>query len=535
MLGEDVKQKLAQFFNRLLQKERQANMESLLQESRRWQPQPTNTTYYDEMETRMNYMRGAMQADMNDELKRRFPQTHEKIKKEQVNLPLVRKEMEEKSKCFLNTGEIYLIDEDGERVEGKAQDLFQDFVGRTSTWSMLQKADRITQGCHRCAVKSWWDDRREKLRYSIWPPHKVYIVPDPWRWWDYDSSWAVLFELPGLEGLTAQAKRYEVWGIRDPQAAAVTGRNTVHFVTDGANDTYFNQDDVIPFTDPRTGNPLYPFVWWQDDDSTDLYTVGDEDMLTINRAINSGLTDIRQAIHYKAFGVWVHTMAENGQPLNVKTLGPSQVLDLVAGETLENVDTNLPVEETFDFYQELAEVKAMLSGLPSTSMRKESGAPETGYAIKLRNKPLQEHREEMLTYQLPAAEESVYRALVVSNTYAKDKIKGLEKYRVKIDPGEMDIEEEPEAEGRRLAAEIESDVSTPVDWRMVRYREDREQAEAAVEENVKYNQERSKSRASTFAPMANQFANQLEEEEEEKPEQEGNEDEGREEKDKDIS
>jgi hypothetical protein len=39
------------------------------------------------------------------------------------------------------------------------------------------------------------------------------------------------------------------------------------------------------------------------------------------------------------------------------------------------------------------------------------------------------------------------------------------------------------------AAEIEANVSTPVDWRMERYGEDRETAEAAVKANAELNKE----------------------------------------------
>jgi len=489
--SQTTKKQIENFISTLMQKESRSNVDVLIEIAHSWMPAYENYTYSQEMENRIAYYNGAMQEDMLDELKRKFPQSHSEFDEDQVNIAHVKKIINEKAKVFCNSTEFYFVDrETGKPIEGDDQINLSKFVKQTGFISTGKQTDAYTQLCHRSLPKAWWDRRKEKVRLSVWPPQMVNIVPDPDRWWDIDSAYAVMLEIPGILGNNSSSTRYEVWALRTPEAEEFTGFKTLHFITDTeGNDSQINENDVNPYIDPRTGNPIYPFVWMQDDNSTELYTKGYDDILTTNRVINATLTDLSYAMKMKAHGVWVHKMAAAGQELGVKTIGPNTVIDIPDGATLEHLSTDLPIQETFGYVERLMQVDAMLSGLTPSSVRIDSNSPESGYALKIRNQPILSHRANMVDIYYDNVVELLRRALIVHNTYSEEKIDPEANYDIVWVPGELEAVDDPEAIGRLYAAEIEANVSTPVDWRMERYGEDRETAEAAVKANAELNKE----------------------------------------------
>jgi hypothetical protein len=485
----DIKKQISEFMNRLMKDSRKQNLDELLTIAQTWKPGTSSGKYsYDqEMANRLDYFNGSMQSDMVLELKRRFPQTWSEMEANQVNLQLVRKAVLDKAKVFCDTGDLMLVNENNEQItEGKDYDNWEELKRQSHMMATCKQADQYAQLQSRTMVKPWWDTSRRHMRFTVWPTNLVNAVPDPNRWWDWDACYAWLFTLPGADGLNSDA-RYEVWGVRDPDAANVTEQDTVHFQTSGNADYQYNEKDKNPFVDPRNGRSVYPFVWWQSDDVTSLFPMFNEDMLTINRRVNSQLTDLDYAARFKAYGLYLHKMAENGKPLGLKTLSPSKVVDLEFGAGLENIATNLPITEMWDFVKELVQEEALLGGLSANSLKLEGSAPESGYAQKLRSKPLSEHRANLVEIYRYYVEETGYRARIVHNYYADSSKQINEKLRCHWEPGEIDIPSDPEEVGRVYAAEISSNVSTPADWRMVRYDEDKKAAEKAVMENAEFN------------------------------------------------
>ncbi|MBW2122946.1 MAG: hypothetical protein JRH07_14055 [Deltaproteobacteria bacterium] len=502
----DLKDKLGEFFNVLMRDQRKANLQELLTASANWQPSGEFFTYKNEMQARQDYYLGSMQSDMREVLKRHFPQTYTEVERDQVNLPLVKKEISDKAQVFVDSGDVVLVNDSGEiqKIES-----FEEMKRKSNIWSALKDADAYTQLQHRSMFKPWWDSRAGHARCSVWPAQLVDIVPDPFRWWDVDSAWAVLFTLPGISGINSSSYRYEVWGYRDQDAVDAGMDNTVYFTTDGNNDYRINDEDVNPFTDPRTGGSLYPFVWWQDDTITSLYVIGDEDLLTVNRQVNSILTDANYTIRFNSIPAWVHTMAEGGSELGVKTISPGCVIDIPAGAGLDPKTPTLNITEIWNYTKELMEIRALFGGLSPSAVRADSSAPESGYALKIRNKPIREHRQNLVEIYRPYVEESVYRLCVVHNTYADDKIP-IEGLRVKWEPGEIDEIEDPMAVGNQYAAEIEANVSTAADWRAARYDETREEARKAVEKNAEENREqKSKGKQELPTGYADAFAQRM--------------------------
>lgn len=509
----EIKAKLERMISSLMGKDKKTELYYLISESEKWIPSTEWYSYDDEMRIRIEYFRGSMQSDMREEIKRRFPQKYQVLEREQVNLPIIRKIILDKAKVFAARGEISIIDNNQQKVEDEN---FEVMKRQSRLLACLKQADQYTQLCHRSMFKPWWDSKNKHVKITVWSPNLVRIVPDPFKWWDCDASYAVLFQLPSLDGITDTNYRWEVWGQKNFDNAK-TG-DTVHYITDGTEDLELNSDNINPFIDPQTNLPIYPFVWWKDDDSLDLYTIGDDDLLTINRRSNSLLCDTINAIHYKAYGVWVHVMANGGEPLGVKTVDPSTVVDLPNGASLSNMDTNLPISELWEFVKSLNDAKAMLDGLPSSALRDESGAAESGYALKIRNKPLLEHRENMVEIYRPFVEESIRRMIIVHNYYSENKIKFDPDWRIAWTAGELELPTDHAEISTKYTAQIEANVATPIDWRMEEFGEDRKTAEEMVNANAEINKElrQSSSQPNPFAGFGTSLFPQKKQEEPEK-------------------
>jgi hypothetical protein len=390
----------------------------------------------------------------------------------------------------VNGGEIYLRNRNTkERIEDEN---FEELKEQSMLYGNLKNSDVVCQNTERAGFKPWFDTHKGHCQISVFPQHLVNWVVDPEFYFSTDACPAVLFELPGVDGVISTTPRYEVFGIRDADAAESTQKNTVHFVTDGENDYQLNADDVNPFVDPETDEPIYPVVWWRNDTTQSIYMIGDEDALIANRAMNRLSADMLWAIIMKAYGVWVHTMAEGGKELGVKTLGPSQVTDLAPGATLENLATGLPVQEIWTVQQQMIAQRALMRGLPSHAVVASDNAPESGYALTVRNRPLEEHRQDMIDIYRPYVIDSVRRLVIVHNTYQTDKQINLSDVEIVWSPGDLSVPIDPEAQARTLAQEIEMNISTAVDGYMEKYDVDREAAEKAVQANREYNAENSK-------------------------------------------
>jgi len=190
----------------------------------------------------------------------------------------------------------------------------------------------------------------------------------------------------------------------------------------------------------------------------------------------------------------VHTTAQGGNELGVKTISPNTVVDLAYGATLDNISPELPLREVKEIIDTLIRDRGMLKGLASSAMRTEKAAPESGYALEIRNKPLKEHRENMIEIYRPYVLESAKRVCIVHNTYSSDKI-NLKKYKIHWEPGEMQIPANPEEEGNRFTLEIASNVSSPADWYAKKAGVDRKTAIKEVAKRLLENERFTKKKA----------------------------------------
>lgn len=477
----------------LFRDERRFNVQEFLSESDKHKPStsgPLSYSYRTEMENRLDYLRGAMQEDMEDELERRFPKTHDEIKKEQLNLKIYRRQIAEKAKVFVETGEFWLSDEQGEKIDDPN---FDDMIAEARVMLNLKSMDQRTRACHRTVVKAWWDSRREHARVSVWTPNLVHVIPstEPGHEWDIDRALVVGFERLGEEGINDTDKRYEIWGYRPDEIAEATGAATLHFMAQSNTskpDHRYNDGDVNPYVDPRSGDPMYPFVLFADDDETQMWVIGDEDALTVNRAVNSGLTDIRQILHCQAFGVWVHTMGDGAQEFGNHTLSPGRVYDLQPGASLANVAPELKCSEVWEFWKSIVDASDKLENLSASVIQRDDAAPESGRALKIREKPQMDERKDMIGIYQEQVEEFLYRLCVVHNAHCEpSKRINLDRCWPRWNAGEPEIPSDPQEVIDVAMKEKTMQAATAVDYLMAKQGLDRDEAEKLVRENAEFN------------------------------------------------
>jgi len=471
------------YFRYLLAEDQKMNTEILLEIAKRYKPAATFCEYDEEMFNRHMYLRAAMQSDMKEIIKRRFKNTWPKIIKEQANLRIYQAEIDEKSKVFVESSAFHLVDEKGEPVEDPN---FDDMLKRANVHSAFKTVNKFIKSMHRAMFKPWWNKKHEHVSIGVWAPYMVNIVPniDPAaEWWDVDQARAVLFRRMAPEGVLSTNYRQEVWGILPDEIAQDLGRTATHYITGPDGDYQVNENDENPYKDPRNDNePIYPFVWFKDSDETELFAIGEEDALTTNRMVNSLLTDLVHTTHIKAFPPAIHTAGNDNKDMTTEAIHAGSILQLAQGATLNFPTSNLPIEEVWNFLKAYLEASGRLGKLSASVIQTNVNSEESGRALKIRERQLIEDRENLIGIIHPDVEEAVYRAALVHNTHCEPskKIKSLEKYRVKWEPGEMDFPVDPKAALDEAEQRIRMNFDTLVSIRMKDTKEDKKTAEAAI-------------------------------------------------------
>jgi len=508
---------LKDFFKDALEEDRKLNIDQMIMEANKCKPSDAHGNFYDTvMLIREQYRRGDMQPDMLDVLKDRFPNTWNKVKKQQVNLRIYKRQIKDKAKCFMETGEFYLIDSEGNRAgeeiyedvkdesgestgEQKKKEVrnekdaqnFEKLVEKCRLLQSLQSMDEVRRSQHRCIAKPWWDDKAKHVRLNTWPPYLYGVIPSkkPDEKYDLDRAPLVYFVREGDDGPNDQNKNYEVWGIRPEDIAKELGQPTIHCILNKKGDHKINEEDANPYTDEE-GKPIFPFVLFRDDDSTDLFVIGDGDALTVNRAVNCALTDLMHAVKAQAFPGFVHKKSVNDpQELGVRTIGPGEVLEIANDESLEPIEVNMPIDQVWQVLEKLVEADGRLDGQASSILRQNDTAPASGTSLEIQNRPQTEDRTEQIGFIHEDVEELMRRLIIVHNAHCDA---GEE---ISLDltpcwkPGDPKIPTDDEADQRKDTADINLNVMSVVDRRMKEFHEDRETATAAVKNNAKLKKE----------------------------------------------
>lgn len=462
------------------------NVAACLTASDRWKPSLTMTTFRTECIRRLQYLRGSMQADMLEVLRRRFPHTYQDIEHEQVNVRLYAKIIEDRAKTFIGS-RYHLVGHDGSVAPPDSQSakVFQKMLDSGNFEAVFRDADRQIHAIHRLAVVLRYDRSKQCVRPMVWPQHLVHWVPDPDLYYSPDAALGVLLEVASDRGINdIDSARYEVWATIDGE----DGAKGIHYYTGRSADKYYdqpvsgNESRENPYVDPRSGRPMYPIVWWQADNEPSLYWLPDEDALTIPRLLNSALTDINWGMHYGQHPIisWeTQAGAENAVPPPRTEVGPGRAIT-VAGLHPRFTHPGYDPRPAMDLWGTLADLEAKIGGGVPVSVFKESGAPESGYALRIRNLPLEEHRAEMISVLRHHVEETLYRACVVWNAYNQDKI-DLSQYSPSWVPGSPKPPEDESTAATTHAAMVEAGIESKIEWRMAVMGESEDEARRAIE------------------------------------------------------
>lgn len=498
----------------LFAKDRKVNVQDFLTEANKHKPSGTRYTdgsgnsYRDEMSTRDCYRQGRMRPNMIDVLKRRFKKTHSVVEKEQINLRIVQREIKDKAQVFRGTGEFYLVDDKGERQDN---DQFDDMMSDGLVILALKEMDAICRSQHRCMVMPWWDDELGHLMTSAWVPYLVHIVPSLKikERGNVDMARVVGFEHYGVDGPRDSKRRYEFWGKLPEKMAKKVGRETIHFVSDGQHDYPVNDEDIIPYINPDIDGerPIYPFVFFRDSADRDLFIIGEEDMLTINQQVNSGITDLGWAVHAKANGKWVHTKAPGGNEFGYESMEAGAVVDIEAGATLEDVAANIPIEGVMDFWTRLIDYDGVLQGQGKSALAQEGIDSATGISLKIRDKDKTEDRQDMTQIYHEPVLTLLRRCQIVHNHNCKKEDEIPFEFWPMWAPGEPDVPIDAGEENDNAAKEQAMNVSDPADLRMKRFKEDRVTAEKAVKKRAEFRKELNT--LSTAKPLVETAADEM--------------------------
>jgi hypothetical protein len=507
------------FFKDLMEDDRALNIDQMVKEANKYKPNDAHGNSYDSvMLARDQYRRGDMQPDMLEVLKDRFPNTWEKVKKQQVNLKIYKRQIEDGAGAFIEEGEFYLVDDEGNKAgdeivkevkdaetgetkdesagvhyEKDAQN-FADLIKDSRLLQSLQAMDEVRGSQHRCIAKPWWDDHKGHLRLNTWPPYLYGIIPSqkPDEKYDVDRAPLVYFVRQGDDGPADQDLNYEVWGIRPEDIAESVGQATIHCILNKKGDHKINEDDANPYTDGEGENkaPMFPFVMFRDDDSTDLFVIGDGDALTVNRSVNCTLTDLMHGIKAQAFPGFVHKKSANDpEELGVRTIGPGEVLEIANDESLEPIEVNLPIDKVWGVLEKLVEADGRLNGQAASILRQNDTHPASGTSLEIQNRPQTADRKKQIGFIFEDVIELLRRIIIVHNAHCEDGKEISEKLHPCWKPGDPKPPTDDEADQRKDKEDIALNVASAVDRRMKEFHEDRETAKKAVLANAELKKE----------------------------------------------
>ncbi len=478
----------------------------------------TEYGYDKEMDNRCRYFAGSMQADMKEILKRQFPNTHLDYEREMANLRVVRHIIKERAQAFPDSTRFVLIDrktgdeaDPGELTEqgtptpaAKQAKEFQEMI-EAGLWHVVSRnADAMTQLCHRGALKMWWDDDIGDVRLSFFPPQDVLIVRNPYRPWSPYSAPAVMFRHSGQQG----ASMSDIWEVfstgeynkEEGDAVDENGRPiwhpTSHYMTNGDREWSINILDENPFRHPLKKNaPFVPFTWFSDDAGSALYPLGDEDLLTINRAVNWGTTSLHINIIQQAFGIPFFRVAEGSSAKIPKEMiiSPKRANALPPGVTIEFASPNLDISGPQQFYEKLMQLEAVFSQIDSESVALQGVSDESGRAILLKQMKLNKHLDPLRRVYKWPMEDAMTKGIIVRNYYA-NRVTGrapidLNRWKPTVVFGEVALPVDRKTDGETFQIEIENDISSPIDWIMRMYSLSKEEAQKKLDANRLLNEE----------------------------------------------
>lgn len=450
---------------------------------------PPDDDYDTEVQNRVDYVKGSMVKDLRRCLRRVFPLTWKKVINKSVTVPMVRYIYGTKiASTFTHGGDVSLVNSEGDLLptdDQRARNL-QDLINSSHMWAAFKRADQIGVVSNRVVVKSWWDHIDKKVRFDVYPMNHVYALVNEHAPWTMDACEAVAF----YRGQYERQPCYEIWNI-DRE----TGSTLLYENIGGQDKVASGEDESIPFVDPLTGDPIYPFVLVKYDIENDIYYLDDYGMLEPNRRLNEALTDIQYGwlsnMHPVQALESTGSSSIGGKAPSALSADPGQAVAIPEGWALnfKKPDTNTrDVEEGLKLVSKLA---GRLNGVDVEVAFDSNMGPSSGVSIRIRRADLEPIVSDIKGIVLQPYTEAIRRAVIVHDYYHQgepDKqINPDGSLDIRLSYSSQPVIDPAEVTDAKLPL-VERNIYSVVDLRAELSGESREDAMASLERNKEENE-----------------------------------------------
>jgi hypothetical protein len=363
---------------------------------------PSNGTYDMEVETRTDYVRGSMEKDLAAKLRSLMPNSYEQVWAKRAFVPLVKYIYGHKlGSTFKHGGQVDLKDQSGVLlpIDDDRVVALNDMVERSKLWAALKRCDAFGVVSNRCVPKAWFDSVDGRVKVDAYSMNHVMACLHPHFTYSLDMAPTVaLYKGRCNVAVGSESTSNDIWEIwaKIPEGDGrreTLGVDSLVYEQQGGKSYPFDDDSPsIPYRDPLTGEPIYPFVLVKYDVENDVYFLDKYGMLETNRRLNELLTDIQFGW---LFNLHPAPVLENqggssigGDAPKAVTANPAEALTVPEGWTLnfKRPDANVPQAE--ESVKLLAKLEGRMHGVDIEVAFDGAQGPASGVSIRIRKADL---------------------------------------------------------------------------------------------------------------------------------------------------
>lgn len=357
------------------------------EESNRWKPASFDT----EAATRLAYYLDQQLDDLLAEMKRRFPETHEKMTP--VTLPLVRLLTTEAAKVFLSTMKLDLV-EAGKDQPSDALDAWWRAAREQMGLALrLKRADAYTWLLRTAALRIGYDEGGGRFFAHVIFPQSIRVVMDPSAPMDLDRAYGIAVRVAGEGGV----ERWEFWCARDTEAEKPRhGLLSVKVGPDEKTEVTWDADKGDPLRGPG-GRAIVPLVLFTaHTEELGLFSMEGKGLVEANRSLNVLVTDIHNIAEAQGFGLLVLETGSGHTPPAKMVRSPNTAISLPEGIKAQMLDPGAPIAELVQLADATMKRAAVMRGLPAGAVSIEARAVASGVALQIEMRPLLEQRADSI-------------------------------------------------------------------------------------------------------------------------------------------
>jgi hypothetical protein len=377
-----------------------------------------------------------------------------------MTLNITRKIIDKVSMVYKYPPERTLVDKDGEELKKDGQ-AYAQWINYVEVFdNHITEAERQKNLFHKILWRTHFNPVTKKWKFLIEWDYKAHFVDgDPLNPVGFSVPIVVLNE--NLDYKHRVSPNEQIYLYYDDI-------NYFYYNTKGETWTYFTdyngvrQDNdgkniygISPFVELRKGVPVYQYD-----------TLGAQDLISANRAINQNLNNLNMALHYQGFGmIWDNSGLDKEAGKEI-LVGPNRQTHVAEGVTLNNLDLNPKLMEMIDTIK--FEVQAIANTYNLTVNWHQEATPVSGFSLIVQNMDYIEQRQKDVDEAIKQ-EKQIYKTIksiqvVHKSDLEKDEPRLPDKANLVIDFQELDLPINQVEELARRKADIEDNIKTPIDF-----------------------------------------------------------------------